>query len=84
VPGPGPDFFGAVEKALGGLPFVAEDLGTITPDVGALRDAFHIPGTRVLQFAFDGHADNRTCRELRPQHGRLHRHSRQPADPKLV
>jgi 4-alpha-glucanotransferase len=24
----------------------------------ALRDAFHLPGTRVLQFAFDGHADN--------------------------
>jgi len=59
VPGPGADFFGAVEKALGGgLPFLAEDLGTITPDVGALRDAFHLPGTRVLQFAFDGHSDN--------------------------
>src|SRR5262249_44058884 len=28
------------------------------PDVSALRDAFRIPGTRVLQFAFDGHADN--------------------------
>jgi 4-alpha-glucanotransferase len=58
VPGPGAGFFGAVEKALGGLPFLAEDLGTITPDVVALRDAFHLPGTRVLQFAFDGHADN--------------------------
>jgi 4-alpha-glucanotransferase len=58
VPGPGGGFFGAVDKALGGLPFVAEDLGTITPDVSALRDQFHIPGTRVLQFAFDGHADN--------------------------
>lgn len=58
VPGPGADFLGAVEKALGGLPFVAEDLGAITADVGALRDAFHIPGTRVLQFAFDGHPDN--------------------------
>jgi 4-alpha-glucanotransferase len=58
VPGPGAGFFGAVAKALGGLPFVAEDLGTITPDVSALRDEFHIPGTRVLQFAFDGHPDN--------------------------
>jgi 4-alpha-glucanotransferase len=58
VPGPGAGFFGAVDKDLGGLPFVAEDLGTITPDVSALRDEFHIPGTRVLQFAFDGHADN--------------------------
>jgi 4-alpha-glucanotransferase len=58
LPGPGADLFGAVQKALGGLPFLAEDLGIITPDVSALRDAFHLPGTRVLQFAFDGHADN--------------------------
>ena len=58
MPGPGAAFFAAVDKALGGLPFVAEDLGVITPDVAALRDAFAIPGTRVLQFAFDGHADN--------------------------
>jgi 4-alpha-glucanotransferase len=57
-PGPGADFFGAVQRELGGLPFIAEDLGVITPDVSALRDSFQIPGTRVLQFAFDGHADN--------------------------
>jgi 4-alpha-glucanotransferase len=58
VPGPGADFFRAVERELGGLPFIVEDLGTITPDVGALRDQFHMPGTRVLQFAFDGTPDN--------------------------
>ena len=58
MPGPGARFFEVVENAVGGLPFVAEDLGLITPDVIALRDAFHIPGTRVLQFAFDGHTDN--------------------------
>jgi 4-alpha-glucanotransferase len=58
MPGPGADFFSVVQNALGALPFLAEDLGTITPDVGALRDAFHLPGTRVLQFAFDGHSDN--------------------------
>ena len=57
-PGPGAEFFTAVEKELGGLPFIAEDLGLITPDVTALRDQFHLPGTRVLQFAFDGHPDN--------------------------
>ena len=43
---------------MGGLPFIAEDLGLITPDVETLRDQFQIPGTRVLQFAFDGHEDN--------------------------
>jgi 4-alpha-glucanotransferase len=58
VPGPGADFFNAVKKELGALPFIAEDLGLITPDVHALRDQFQVPGTRVLQFAFDGHADN--------------------------
>ena len=58
MPGPGADFFNAVRRELGGLPFIAEDLGIITADVSELRDKFQIPGTRVLQFAFDGHADN--------------------------
>jgi 4-alpha-glucanotransferase len=58
VPGPGADLFGAIESELGNLPFIAEDLGLITSDVSALRDRFHIPGTRVLQFAFDGSRDN--------------------------
>jgi 4-alpha-glucanotransferase len=58
VPGPGVDFFRVVEKELGGLPFIAEDLGLITADVRALLDQFQLPGTRVLQFAFDGRSDN--------------------------
>ncbi len=58
VPGPGAGFFQAVQQELGHLPLIAEDLGLITPDVRALRDEFQVPGTRVLQFAFDGHADN--------------------------
>ena len=58
VRGPGAEYFKAVEKGLGALPFVAEDLGLITPDVTALRDQFRLPGMRILQFAFDGKADN--------------------------
>jgi 4-alpha-glucanotransferase len=58
APGGGADFFNAVKRELGVLPFIAEDLGLITPDVSGLRDEFQVPGTRVLQFAFDGHADN--------------------------
>ncbi|HTC48339.1 MAG TPA: 4-alpha-glucanotransferase [Candidatus Aquilonibacter sp.] len=58
VPGPGANFFQAVRIELGHLPFIAEDLGVITPDVQALRDQFRLPGMRVLQFAFDGHTDN--------------------------
>ena len=57
-PGPGADFFNAMKRELGVLPFIAEDLGLITPEVCALRDQFQVPGTRVLQFAFDGHSDN--------------------------
>ena len=37
---------------------VAEDLGTLTAEVGALRRAFGLPGMHVLQFAFDGSPDN--------------------------
>jgi 4-alpha-glucanotransferase len=58
VPGPGVEFFNAAQKEFGSLRFIAEDLGVITPDVRALRDQFHIPGTKVLQFAFDGNSDN--------------------------
>ena len=58
VPGPGAEYFAAMQREFGSLPFIAEDLGFITPDVIALRDQFHVPGTRVLQFAFDGSPDN--------------------------
>lgn len=58
VPGPGSAFFEAVQKEIGSLPFIAEDLGLITPDVRELLEQFQLPGTRVLQFAFDGHSDN--------------------------
>src|SRR5262249_35332784 len=58
VAGPGASIFETVGSELGRLPFIVEDLGIITPDVAALRDQFRLPGTRVLQFAFDGHSDN--------------------------
>src|SRR5207249_3558256 len=58
VRGPRADLFEALRAALGGLPFIAEDLGLITPQVHALRDAFALPGMRVLQFAFGDDARN--------------------------
>ncbi|MCE9647482.1 MAG: 4-alpha-glucanotransferase [Chloroflexi bacterium] len=62
VPGPGKDFFRAVDKYLGdglvtpgtGLPVIAEDLGLVTPDVIELLEAFNLPGMKVLQFGFSG------------------------------
>jgi len=58
VPGPGAELLDAVRGALGGLPLIAEDLGSITDDVVELRDQFRMPGMRVLQFAFDGDPTN--------------------------
>ena len=58
VPGPGAALFEALERALGTLPIVAEDLGVITPDVEALRRRFRFPGMKVLQFAWGGDIDN--------------------------
>ncbi len=57
-PGPGSEFFETARAAFGVLPFIAEDLGLITPDVRALRDQFDLPGMAVLQFAFDGKPEN--------------------------
>ena len=54
VKGPGQDLFDAAERVLGVLPFIAEDLGSVTPRVRALRRRNRMPGMRVLQFAFSG------------------------------
>ena len=50
--GPGRAVFDAVARELGALPFIAEDLGVITPAVERLRDSFDLPGMLVIQFAF--------------------------------
>lgn len=57
-PGPGADFFHAIGQSLNAhnpqaeLPVIAEDLGFITPEVHQLRDQFHFPGMRIVQFGF--------------------------------
>jgi len=54
---PGQALLETVRRRLGTLPFVAEDLGLITPEVAKLRDHFQLPGMAVLQFGFgDGGA----------------------------
>lgn len=56
VRSPGKRLFSFLAKELGReLPFIAEDLGVITQDVIELRQAFQLPGMKVLQFAFDDH-----------------------------
>ena len=53
VNGPGKDLFDALYKHFGDLPFIAEDLGVITPDVVELRERYHLPGMRIVQFGFN-------------------------------
>ncbi|MBN1571120.1 MAG: 4-alpha-glucanotransferase [Acidobacteria bacterium] len=50
--GPGDRFFEVLQQSLGKIPFIAEDLGYITPEVHALRDRWGFPGMRVIHFAF--------------------------------
>lgn len=69
VPGPGAGIFRAMQETLGQVPVVAEDLGIITHDVEELRDQFHLPGMKVLQFAFSGDQDNPYLLENHPEHG---------------
>lgn len=58
APAPGDALLAAIKAALPNLDLVAEDLGIITPEVDALRKKYHLPGMKILQFAFSGEADN--------------------------
>lgn len=49
---PGRELLGALERALGRLPLIAEDLGALTPQVVKLRDDFGLPGMKLLHNAF--------------------------------
>ena len=52
VKAPGHALFNRLKEIFGELPFLAEDLGVITPEVDELREFFGMPGMRVLQFGF--------------------------------
>ena len=52
-PGPGMDFFRALKDRVGDFPFIAEDLGYLTPQVLEMVQEAGYPGMKVLHFAFD-------------------------------
>ena len=58
VVGPRIKFFEMMEEACGKIEIVAEDLGTLTPDVTELMEQTGYPGMKVLEFAFDSGEDN--------------------------
>lgn len=48
------EFMDALIAKFGKLSIIAEDLGIITPDVERAMEHFHLPGMKVLLFAFNG------------------------------
>ncbi|WP_167619720.1 4-alpha-glucanotransferase [Maribellus sediminis] len=59
LPAHGTNLLQILKGHLGDLPFIAEDLGIITPEVDKMRDDFDLPGMKVLQFAFTTDAANK-------------------------
>ena len=59
---PGMELFTVLKEKFARLPIIAEDLGIITPDVDALKEAFNFPGMRVVMFAF--HNEYKKSRDL--------------------
>ena len=54
VEGPKQALFETLQREMGSLPIIAENLGFITPEVVQLMKSFNFPGMAILQFAFDG------------------------------
>jgi 4-alpha-glucanotransferase len=57
VEAPGDALFETVRRRVPSLEIIAEDLGTLTPPVIALRDKFAFPGMKLAQFSFGGGED---------------------------
>jgi 4-alpha-glucanotransferase len=55
---PGRELFDTLKKRLGDLAVIVEDLGAVTDEVIALRDACGFPGMKILQHGFNGDAKN--------------------------
>ena len=66
--GPGMDLFNVLEKKLGKLPIIVEDLGFLTPSVKKLLKDSGFPGMKVIQFAFDSREDSDYLPHNYPQH----------------
>jgi hypothetical protein len=83
-PGPGRALFEAARAALGGLPFVAEDLGVITEDVVELRHGLGLPGMRVPPVRSPRSGERPRAAPPVARRRRLHGDPRQRHDARLV
>ncbi len=55
---PGAELLQAITERFPNMQLIAEDLGIITDEVNALREQFHLPSMKILQFAFGGDDSN--------------------------
>jgi 4-alpha-glucanotransferase len=55
---PGAELLHAITTHFPNMQLIAEDLGIITVEVNALREQFHLPSMKILQFAFGGDDTN--------------------------
>ena len=58
VKGPGIEIFKQINKKLGKVNIIAEDLGSLTEDTIKMRNETGYPGMKILTFAFDAGAEN--------------------------
>lgn len=56
--GPGLSLINALNEVLGDSKIIAEDLGILVPEVRKALKESGYPGMKVLEFAFDGNAEN--------------------------
>ena len=68
VKAPGNELFRSLLQDRNELPFIAEDLGVITPEVEALKKRYGLPGMKILQFSFD----SRLPKKQRPSYYEKH------------
>lgn len=56
--GPGKKLVDVIDSARGNAKVIAEDLGVVVPEVQKLVKESGYPGMKILQFGFDGNAEN--------------------------
>ena len=61
VKGPEEKIFDTFFRKLGRKPIFAEDLGEATTEAAVLREKYHLPGMKILQFSFDSHERGNGC-----------------------
>lgn len=66
--GPGMDLFDTLEKKLGKLNIIVEDLGYLTPSVKKLLKDTGFPGMKLIQFAFDSREGSDYLPHNYPEH----------------